>query len=113
MSLSIYTRNMPITAAQLSLCYLALFAIAPNIIVLASSINQPFLRMRNQYLRMYLMFKKKAVKQSFILTKEVLKEKTNTMYQSILSKYNDVNIFYYSLSDEERELIEQVFNLCY
>jgi len=39
------------------------------------------------------------------------KEKTNQIYNSVLSKYHDAQIAYYSLPQEDRDLIEQIINL--
>ena len=60
---------------------------------------------------MYLAYKKERVKEYIFASKDTVKEKANAIYQSILSKYYDANGFYYSLSPEDRELIDQIINL--
>ena len=71
---------------------------------------------RNQYLRVYISKKTKhaiaahtpdRLKEYIIFAKE----RTNKIYNSMLSKYHDAQITYYSLSEENRELIEQLINL--
>lgn len=98
---------MPSNATLVTILYVLLFAITPHLI----KASQPLQRIRNQYLRMYLAYKKERVKQYLFASKDVIKDKVNTIYQSIMSKYYDANGFYYSLSPEDRELIDQIINL--
>lgn len=67
-------------------------------------IERPIMRVRNQYLRFYVMHKKSKLKKYII-------ETSNKAYNSVLSKIYDAQYAYYSLSDEDRELIEQIINL--
>jgi hypothetical protein len=80
-------------------------------IVIAS--ERPFQRIRNDYLRFYIVQKTEYVKMPMRLRilSHHIKEKTNKIYHSILSRYNDGQILYYSLSDEDRELIDQIINM--
>ena len=54
--------------------------------------------LRNQYLRFYVFDKKRILHRT---------------YNYLLSKYHDSFIFYYSLSEKERELFDQVMNTWY
>lgn len=60
---------------------------------------------------MYLIYKKDRVKDYLLCSKDILKDKTNAAYQTMLSKYYDAFGFYYGLSPEDRELIDQIINL--
>jgi hypothetical protein len=84
----------------------------------SSSPERFYLRARNEYLRTRV-FKKhdgwktclSCVANCIMATNVVLKEKANAVYQAGLSKYYDINALYYSLSEEDREIIEQIINL--
>lgn len=89
-----------------------------------SNMDYALQKTRNQYLRFYISAKKSQTKQ-FIYEiwktvglvdttnrlAESTKEKTQKIYNSVLSKYHDAHIYYYSMSQENRELIEQIINL--
>lgn len=62
------------------------------------SIDHAVSRARNQYLRFYVFDKKRILHKT---------------YNYLLSKYHDSFIFYYSLSEKERELFDQVMNAWY
>jgi len=102
---------MPTKATWLTIVVAFIFAVTPHIIQSVSATSNSFRRIRNQYLRIYLAYKKECVKQKILASKDVIKDRANEIYQSILSKYYDANGFYYSLSAEERELIDQIINL--
>jgi hypothetical protein len=102
---------MPTKATWLTIIVAFLFAAAPHIIQSVSASNNSFRRIRNQYLRIYLTYKKDCMKHRILASKDLIKDRANEIYQSILSKYYDANGFYYSLSAEERELIDQIINL--
>jgi hypothetical protein len=84
-----------------------------------------YLMARNKYLRLYIANNKNKDKLlSLIKIKEKSENylhnmkniafiKINILYNSILSKYYDINLFYYSLSDEDKLLIDSVISLCY
>lgn len=80
-------------------------------IVIAS--ERPFQRIRNDYLRFYIVKKTEFMKKPnrLKILSHHIQEKTNKIYHSVLSRYHDGQIFYYSLSDEDRELIEQLINM--
>jgi len=72
------------------------------------------LRFRNTLLRVYIATDKKKVigEYSDKIIKKT-KSKTNDYYNKLLTKYNDINLFYNSLTDQEKELIEAIITLCY
>ena len=72
------------------------------------------LRFRNSLLRVYIASDKKKIINEYS-DKIIYKTKTklNTLYNKILSKYHDTNISYFSLTDEEKELLEFVISLMY
>ena len=75
------------------------------------SMDRPLLRVRNQYLRFYIYNKKAHIKTYILAASIEIKDRTNRIYNMILSKYYDAHAAYYSLSPEDRELIEQLINL--
>jgi hypothetical protein len=72
------------------------------------------LRLRNKILRIYIANDKKKVINEYS-NKIIVKSKTkvNEYYNKILSKYYDVSLFYNSLTDEEKEILEVIISLCY
>ena len=102
---------MATKATWMSVFFIFAFALTPFVKAATSSSNHSFLRMRNRYLRMYLAYKKETVKQKMLCSKDVLKDKANAIYQSVLSKYYDAWGIYYGLPAEDRELIDQIINL--
>lgn len=80
------------------------------------SIDRPLQIARNHYLRFYI-YKRSEIAVSLINSerfKELMlsaKTRANKIYNSFLSKYNDAQTTYYSLSPDTRELIEQLINL--
>jgi hypothetical protein len=75
------------------------------------SVDNQLLRIRNQYLRLYVLHKKDKIKSCIWVATDAVKERTSTAYNSMLSKYYDTHILYYSLSPDERELIDQLINM--
>jgi len=79
-----------------------------------SNMDYNFQKTRNQYLRFYIATKNSQTKH---LVREIhnfairTKEKTKKIYNSALSKYYDAHIAYYSLPQEDRELIEHIINM--
>lgn len=73
-----------------------------------------YFRLRNAFLRIYITSNKKSILQEYSskISKK-LKQKCNSYYQYTLNKYNDFQIFYNNLSDEEREFIDFIISLCY
>ena len=76
--------------------------------------------LRNQYYRVYIWNKAKIAtasyktfefKRRFIETKKKIKDRTNKIYDTVLLKYYDSQMIYYSLPNETREVIEQLINL--
>jgi len=76
-----------------------------------NSMDRSLLRARNQYLRFYIYSKKSHIKTCILAASNTIKERTNRIYNSILSKYYDAHTAYYSLPPEDLELIEQIINL--
>lgn len=72
------------------------------------------LRLRNKFLRIYIATDKKKVVSEYsnkIIIKT--KSKIDKYYNKILSKYYDLSLFYNSLTDEEKEILETIISLCY
>jgi hypothetical protein len=72
------------------------------------------LRFRNTLLRLYIATDKKKVIGEY--SDKIVKKtqsKANDYYNKVLMKYYDVNLFYNSLTEEEKELIEAIIALCY
>jgi len=69
------------------------------------------MKARNQYLRFYIFHKKDNLKTVLVIAKDKMQEKTNRLYNYVLSKYYDSQAMYYSLPEEDRILIEQIINL--
>ena len=63
---------------------------------------------KNEYIRKYSNF---VWKHRISDINNAVKENTNKIYHSILSRYYDGHILYYSLSDEDRELIDHIINM--
>lgn len=75
--------------------------------------NHAFLATRNDYLRLYLLMQKSNNKMRTYLvnTAGFVKQQSVQTYNSILSKYYDYNAAYYSLSPDDRELIEHIISM--
>ena len=72
------------------------------------------LRLRNKFLRIYIASDKKKVINEYsnkIIIKT--KSKIDKYYNKLLSKYYDLSLFYNSLTDEEKEILETIISLCY
>jgi tRNA(Phe) wybutosine-synthesizing methylase Tyw3 len=72
------------------------------------------LRIRNTLLRIYISTDKKKVVNEYsnkIVVKT--KKRANNFYNKIISKYNDINLFYNTLSEEEKAIIEAIISLYY
>ena len=79
-----------------------------------NSENSYNLRFRNTLLRIYISSDKKKVVNEYS-NKIAIKTKTKATgyYNKLLSKYHDINLFYNTLTDEEKALIEAIISLCY
>jgi hypothetical protein len=72
------------------------------------------LRFRNTLLRLYIATDKKKVIGEY--SDKIVKKtqsKANDYYNKVLMKCYDVNLFYNSLTDEEKELIDFIISLIY
>ena len=85
-----------------------------------NSMDRTIQMARNQYLRMYVSKKAKLTinaskadkfKEYMRQMKERTNERATKIYNSVVSKCHDAQIMYYSLSPDNRELIEQIINL--
>lgn len=76
--------------------------------------EKSYLRLRNSLLRVYIANDKKYILNEY---GNKISKKTNNMihncYQILVSKYHDINLQYYTLTEEEKELIEFIISLCY
>jgi len=72
------------------------------------------LRLRNTLLRVYIANDKKKIINEYSNKIAIkTKSKVNIFYNKILSKYYDVTLFYNTLTDEEKEIIDAIISLCY
>ena len=72
------------------------------------------LRFRNTLLRVYISSnKKKTITEYSNKIAFKIKTKTTDYYNKLVSKYYDLSLFYNSLTDEEKEIIETILSLCY
>ena len=72
------------------------------------------LRFRNTLLRVYIATDKKKVIGEY--SDKIVKKtqsKANDYYNKAIAKYYDIHLFYNSLTDEEKDLIEAIIALCY
>jgi hypothetical protein len=72
------------------------------------------LRFRNTLLRVYIATDKKKVIGEY--SDKIVKKTTSNAkvcYNKALSKCYDIHLFYNSLTDEEKELIDAIISLCY
>jgi hypothetical protein len=76
-----------------------------------NSMDRSLLRVRNKYLRFYIYTKKDKIQTCILAASTTIKDRTNRIYNKVLSKYYDAHAAYYSLPQEDRELIEQLINL--
>ena len=90
---------------------LSLFIYYSNLLITSSiSINDNnYLRLRNYTLRITVL---KNIKKTKLYIKNI-KTATNNLYNKMLTVLYDANYKYYSLSDEERDLLENIISLCY
>jgi hypothetical protein len=105
MKLIAATATATATAAATALLFVALFQST-------ESMDYTIAKTRNQYLRLYVFHKKRKIHSCAVAASNLCLEKLNKTFNSVLSKYYDANIFYYSLSDNERELMDQILNNC-
>jgi len=72
------------------------------------------LRFRNTLLRIYISSDKKKVVNEYS-NKIAIKTKTKATdcYNKVLTKYYDVNLFYNTLTEEEKAIIDAIISLCY
>jgi hypothetical protein len=72
------------------------------------------LRLRNTLLRVYIANDKKKIINEYSNKIAIkTKSKVNIFYNKILSKYYDVTLFYNTLTDEEKEIIDAIISLYY
>lgn len=82
-----------------------------------SSSNNRLLQFRNSFLRFYIatnnITKTKTNEYSKKIVEKTKKKITNRIYEKIEKKYHDFTLFYNSLSEEEKEIIDFIISLCY
>ena len=72
------------------------------------------LRFRNTLLRVYIATdKKKVIGEYSDKLVNKTKSKASDYYNKVLTKYYDIHLFYNSLTDEEKDLIEAIISLYY
>jgi len=76
-----------------------------------SHIDRQLLMARNQYLRLYVLHKKNRFQSCFHAATDAIKCQTTKAYNLMVSKYYEAPALYYSLSRDEREIIEQLINM--
>jgi hypothetical protein len=94
--------------------YLYLYLWGQYILIITSADNSYSLRMRNSLLRIYIASDKKQIIKEYsnkIINKS--KIKFDILYNKIISKFHDINISYYNLSQEEKELLDFIISLNY
>ena len=72
---------------------------------------RPLLMARNQYLRLYVLHNKNRFQSCFYAATDAVKYQTTKAYNFMVSKYYEAPALYFSLSQDEREVIEQLINL--
>jgi len=82
--------------------FLVVFIILLHIFEIVSQ-NTFKLRIRNSLLRIYIACDKKYI----------INECKNKLIDKIISKYNDINLLYNTLTEEEKEFIQAIISLCY
>jgi hypothetical protein len=76
--------------------------------------EKSYFRFRNSLLRIYIANNKKDKLGEYThKIFEKTKSKLEGVHQYTSIKYNNFNVFYNSLTDEERELINFILTLCY
>lgn len=94
--------------------YLYLYLWVQYILTIITADNSYGLRLRNSLLRIYIASDKKQYIKEYsnkIINKS--KVKLTFYYNKIVSKYHDINIAYYNLSDEQKELLDFIISLHY
>jgi hypothetical protein len=72
--------------------------------------DNSYFRVRNSLLRIYIVSDKTKPKQIIEKTKDQF---TKHIYKKIETNYNKFTLFYNSLTNEEKELIDFIISLCY
>jgi hypothetical protein len=76
--------------------------------------EQSYLRFRNSFLRIYIANNRKEKISEY--THKIYEKTKNKLYgfhQYTITKYYDMNLFYNTLTDDERDLIDAIISLCY
>ena len=76
--------------------------------------EKSYLRFRNSFLRIYIANNRKdKISEYTHKIYKKTKNKLHDLHQYSLTKYYDMNLFYNSLTDDERELVDAIISLCY
>ena len=73
--------------------------------------DRPLLIVRNHYLRLYIYTKKHKIKSCLLMASTTIKDNMKIIYNKVLSKYYDAHVAYYSLPQDDLDIIEQIINL--
>lgn len=71
-----------------------------------------YLRLRNSILRIYIASDKNKLQIINEYTNKIV-QKVQKVQNKVINKYYDLNLFYNTLSDEEKEFIDFIISLCY
>ena len=74
--------------------------------------EKSYLRLRNSILRIYIASDKNKLQIINEYTNKIV-QKVQKVQNKVINKYYDLNLFYNTLSDEEKELIDFIISLCY
>ena len=95
--------------------YFVLFCVIYLIVKIKCISNEKsYLRFRNSLLRIYIASNKKEKATEYsvkIINKS--KNKFSDYYQCTISKYYDLSLFYNTLTEDEKEIIDKIISLCY
>ena len=74
---------------------------------------KPFLMLRNSALRVLISREFQKYKNRLYITNRVTKKNASTYYNSLISKYYCISYDYYSLSEDDKTIIETIISLAY
>ena len=99
---------------NLLMLYLTFLIVGRNIYTING--EQSYLRFRNSFLRIYIANEKTKqilINEYTIKLIQKTKSSINEKYNKLINKCCNLNCYYNTLTDEEKELIEFIISLCY
>jgi len=75
--------------------------------------NNLIIRTRNDYLRLILSYGVNKIKQKINIIKKVMNRNSIFYYNHILSKYYDLSYNFYTMSEDDKTMIEFIISLTY